>query len=84
MANQEQLDLLKQGSDVWNTWRKQHPSLRPDLSGASLTRAYLKYAHLGGANLSRADLSGAILREAFFIKAHLSRANLNRAHLLIS
>ncbi len=70
MANQEQLDLLKQGSDVWNTWRKQHPSLR--------------HAHLVAANLCRADLSVPILREAFFIKAHLSRANLNRAHLLIS
>jgi uncharacterized protein YjbI with pentapeptide repeats len=63
MANQEQLDLLKQGSDVWNTWRKQHPSLRPDLSGANLTKAYLKYVHLGGANLSEADLSHTKLNE---------------------
>ena len=76
MANQEQLDLLKQGSDVWNTWRNQHASLRPDLSGANLTRAYLKYAHLGGADLSGADLSGANLT-----RAHLKEADLKKTDL---
>ncbi len=32
MANQEYLDLLKQSKDSWNTWRKQHPEIMPDLS----------------------------------------------------
>jgi hypothetical protein len=67
MANQEQLDLLKQGSEVWNNWRKQHPSLRPDLSGARLGGASLVRANLSRANLTGAhlfygtDLSGADL-----------------------
>jgi uncharacterized protein YjbI with pentapeptide repeats len=46
MANQEELDLLKQGRAVWNTWRKQHPSLRPDLSGADLSGADLSNIEL--------------------------------------
>src|SRR5258708_38514552 len=96
MANQEQLDLLKQGRDVWNTWRKQHPSLRPDLSGADLSNADLSFATQGGAilrevfdwgidlseaDLSGADLSGANLRRASLRQANLSGASLNHAYL---
>src|SRR2546429_9894236 len=32
MANQEHLDLLKQGVDVWNKWREEHPEIKPDLT----------------------------------------------------
>jgi Pentapeptide repeats (8 copies) len=59
MANQDQLDLLKQGTEIWNTWRKQHPALRPDLRGVDL-----RGASLWGVNLTRADLSGADLSRA--------------------
>ena len=96
MANQEQLDLLKQGREVWNTWRKQHPSLRPDLSEANLSDADLSFATQGGAilrevfdwgtDLSEANLSGADLSEAYLSRPYLSRitlsgANLNKANL---
>src|SRR6266851_1401758 len=91
MANQEQLDLLKQGREVWNTWRKQHPSLRPDLSGANLSDADLSFATQGGAilrevfdwgtDLSDANLSGANLRQANLRQANLSGASLSRAYL---
>ena len=57
MANQEQLDLLKQGSTVWYAWRKQHPSLQPDLSGAHLTRAWLRGAERSGADFSNTKLN---------------------------
>src|SRR5713101_6072795 len=96
MANQEQLDLLKQGREVWNTWRKQHPSLRPDLSEANLSDADLSFATQGGAilrevfdwgtdlseaNLSGADLSGANLSGANLRQANLRQANLSGASL---
>jgi uncharacterized protein YjbI with pentapeptide repeats len=81
MANQDQLDLLKQGSDVWNTWRNQHASLQPDLSGANLTRAYLKYVHLIKANLSGANLTRAHLKEADLSQADLSGADLSNTKL---
>ncbi len=65
MANQQQHALLiKEGVKAWNQWRKEHPDLRPDLSGigliqANLSRADLSRADLRGARLSRVDLSEA-------------------------
>ena len=76
MANQEHLDLLKQGTDVWNLWRKQHPDTRPDLSNADLSNA-----DLNGAILFKADLNGAILFKANLSRADLSEANLGGANL---
>jgi uncharacterized protein YjbI with pentapeptide repeats len=66
MANPEHLKILQQGVDVWNAWRPENPSIRPDLSGA---------------NLSGADLTGANLSETDLLRANLSEANLNRANL---
>jgi len=96
MANQEHLDILKQGVEVWNQWRKEHADIQPDLGGVDLTNANLRGADLtranfNAANLSRADLTDAKLREATFIEADLVettlieadlyRANLSRANL---
>jgi hypothetical protein len=41
MANQEQVALLKQGSEVWNAWRKENPDVKIDLSFADLKSANL-------------------------------------------
>ena len=75
MANQEeQLAILKQGVEMWNQWRKEHPTIRPnlsnvDLSGANLSGADLEdldliVANLTGANLTDANLTDADLRGA--------------------
>jgi uncharacterized protein YjbI with pentapeptide repeats len=69
MANQEHLDILKQGVEVWNQWRRKHLDVLPNLSEADLSES-----DLSGANLSSADLSGA----------KLSRANLSHANLLLT
>ena len=96
MANQEHLDILKQGVWTWNQWRKKHIDIRPDLSRADLSRAILweadlreatlSGADLSGANLayadlSQADLSGAALHNADFSRADLSGAKLDDANL---
>ncbi len=81
MANQEHLDLLKQGVETWNQWRKEHPDIVPDLSGANLYDADLSIANLGGANLSKAMLFKADLRGADLHKADLRGANLGAAKL---
>lgn len=54
------------GGEAWNQWRKRYPNIKPDLTGADLTGAYLggatlSYADLTGATFSKATLSGAIL-----------------------
>ena len=63
MADQQQLDLLRQGVETWNTWRKQHPEKVVDLRGANLKGANLGGANLGGAHLKGAHLSGALFDE---------------------
>jgi uncharacterized protein YjbI with pentapeptide repeats len=86
VANQKHLDLLRQGVDVWNAWRAEEPSVRPDLREADLAGANLRKANLGGAYLIRADLIranliAADLGEAYLSEAHLSGADLRGANL---
>ncbi len=81
MANQEQLDILKQGVDAWNLWRVENPDVQIDLSeaqlsGANLNDAHLILADLNGADLTRADLTGADFGGADLSDADLSDANL--------
>jgi uncharacterized protein YjbI with pentapeptide repeats len=53
MADEQQLAVIRQGSDAWNSWRKQnHPSTRVDLAKACLANA----------DLTRADLSRRLYR----------------------
>src|SRR6266851_1603765 len=79
MANQEHLGVLMQGTATWNWWRKQHPKVQPDLSGAELSNAKLRLADLSGATLRNADLTEANLRLANLSEADLSRADLSFA-----
>src|SRR6266699_510609 len=83
MANQEHLDLLRQGTDVWNSWREQHLEAHPDRQyAANLSSADLYAANLNGANLSNTSLYGAFLREADLTGANLSHSNLHNAILI--
>ena len=81
MANQKHLDLLKQGTAIWNRQREQHPAIRPDLSRANLSRADLRNADLSVATLTEANLSRADLSDANLFGARLSRARLTEATL---
>ena len=79
MANQQHVNLLRQRSVVWNTWREQNTDTNPDLREAHLSRADLRGANLAGVDLSGAYLDGADLREANLSGAILSP---NFDHLL--
>ncbi len=81
MADQQQLDILRQGANIWNKWRQENPDERLDLQGADLSRANLKDANFIQANLSTANLNGAYLIGAYLIWADPNGANLNGAHL---
>jgi hypothetical protein len=86
MANPEHLQILKQGVEAWNQWRRQNEAIRPnlqgvDLGGASLGGANFDAANLHGANLSDANLDGANLGGADLHAVNLDGANLGGAYL---
>jgi len=82
MAEQDHLDVLHQGRDVWNHWRQEHQSIQPDFSGVNFKGAHLGRVNLAGARLNGADFSGADLRESLLIRADLSEAILSQAQLV--
>src|SRR3989442_253020 len=82
MAKQEHINLLRQGTGHWNSWRKTHPDTRPDFSGAVLSRTNLSGSYLRGAYLNRADLSGANLSGATIGGTHFASVDLRPAERL--
>ena len=76
MANDEQMDLLKHGTQAWNAWRAEQTEATVDLSGGALRGLDLEGADLSGADLKDADLRGANLSGANLKGARLDGANL--------
>ena len=81
MADQQQVELLKQGVETWNQWRRQDPGTEIDLSEGDLRSAYLIKVQLIRANLKGTNLRGADLKQADLIRADLFEANLSEAAL---
>jgi uncharacterized protein YjbI with pentapeptide repeats len=81
MANQEHLDILAKGVEVWNEWRKERRDVRPDLDRATLIDVDLRGADLSKATLYRVDLSGAKLSVADLTDSNLASASFRRADL---
>lgn len=82
MENQEQLlELLKQDPVAWNFWRREHPEIEPDLTGAPLADADLNEADLILADLSQADLRRAKLASCKLAGARFAGADLTGAEL---
>ena len=86
MADQEHLDILKQGVVAWNAWRDanfyEQPNLtQSHLDGYDLTDADLREADLTEAHLTEADLEGAYLERSILDRANLQRAKLQGANL---
>lgn len=86
MPSAEQLEVLSKGAGAWNSWLREHPSIRPDLTKADLSKKDLvgydfHDADLMGASLRGAKLIGANLAGADLTGADLSKSNLSGAYL---
>jgi len=81
MANEEQVQILRQGAEVWNQWQKENASVRNDLNGAYLSFAKLSNVLLRESHLSQVDLSYATLDSADLTLADISDANLSKTQL---
>ncbi|MGB8708700.1 MAG: pentapeptide repeat-containing protein [Methyloceanibacter sp.] len=77
-ADSDHVDLLRRGPRAWNDWRRQHPSIVPNL-----TRIFLSVGErqMGPMNGGPINLSSARLRRASLRFATLSGANLESADL---
>jgi uncharacterized protein YjbI with pentapeptide repeats len=84
MEDPEHLEILKQGREVWNKWRGEHPDIIPVLREADLRKANLSYADLSYADLSYANLSRVDLEMANLWRANLGGADLGGANLWIA
>lgn len=86
MANQEHLEILVKGVEMWNEWRSKNPNTSPnlkeaDLQGINLIKANLCGVNFRKANLRKANLREANLRRSNLIEANLTHANLNKVNL---
>lgn len=81
MANEEHVNILRQGPHAWREWRQKHSDVTPDLSGANLREARLNSFDLSNSNLHNANLFWAYLHFADCKGADLSRANLQGTNL---
>lgn len=72
---------LEKGVKNWNRWRRENPSIVPDLRKADLTKFDLREIDLSQANLSFAKLNGINLNSAKFVSTNLNGANLSGSDL---
>jgi len=97
-VNDDHLRRLRYDPGSWNAWRREHPSERPDLSGAQLnwhtskstlgrTRSGFRQfqdQHLRGVDLHDANMSGAKISMCKFADADLSGTDLRRAEIRLT
>jgi len=74
MANAEHLEVVRAGSETIQAFREAHLRVRLDLSGADLSRLYLRRANLTHAILADADIRGTDLTNAMLMGADMKRA----------
>ena len=81
MADPQHIELIRQGIEQWNRWRKENPEVMLDFHGAHLRGADLSLADLNGADFGLADLRGAGLGRAQLGRADFRGAGLGWADL---
>ena len=55
MADQQQLEVIRQGETEWKHWRTENPDVVPDLRKADLHKANLTMADLSSAEPQRGE-----------------------------
>jgi hypothetical protein len=81
MANPEHLEILNQGVEVWNKWRQEKTSVKPDLKYTNFNVEDSFSIHFDGIDLSDSDLALSNLSSVTFNNAIFRNANLFGANL---
>jgi uncharacterized protein YjbI with pentapeptide repeats len=84
VADLEHVELLQQSVAAWNEWRRSHPRVRPDLSGAAVTEferdlRAVEMAVVQDVAPGRAPSTGGPWDRANLTQVDLSGADLTRA-----
>jgi uncharacterized protein YjbI with pentapeptide repeats len=80
MSNTKHLEILKQGAQHWNSWRKESPLEIPDFSWANLPGMDLRYYNFENANLKLAYCKNCDFTGATFENSNLYGANLEQTN----
>lgn len=86
MPNYKRLEILKQGVEVWNRWKRENPPNPYDMTVEGFNGVDFRGEDFRGADFSselfaRADFDGANLKGVSFRGANLTKANLRVARL---
>lgn len=84
MANPKHVEILKQGVEVWNKWRKDNPNIKLDLRGTDLSAKFLNNINLSGTDLSETNMYEASLAWSNFDGANLINSNLSEANFSLA
>ncbi|MGC1177555.1 MAG: pentapeptide repeat-containing protein [Methyloceanibacter sp.] len=82
-TDSEHVEVLRRGPRLWNAWRRQHPTVIPNLTRISLSVSERQMGPINGGpiNLASARLRRASLRFATLSGANLEEADLSSADL---
>ncbi|NTW82935.1 MAG: hypothetical protein HGB36_06140 [Chlorobiaceae bacterium] len=83
MTKEEYLSILRQGAEVWNSWREEVPELQIDLSGVDFT-AISPHINFEGINFSYVCLKYTNFSLLQLKKTNFAFANLEGANFLFS
>ena len=95
MANPVHVEILYQGIEAWNDWRRRYPEIKPDLSRTDLTdlalytyenevmlTSNLRHTDLRGTNLTGVDMKAANLEYSKLQNAILREAIMSDVKLV--
>lgn len=84
MADEQHIEILRQGADAWNQWRRENPKIRPDLSNTDLSLNKLRQWEVFAIKHQSPDLAtlaGLTQDEGFTFRGYdLRGANLRRSN----
>ncbi len=90
MANEEHLNILRRGSDIWNAWRVANRDIRPELRQVDFEHElrsgtdYYGVADLSGFDFSGCDLHGIVWRNSIIDNCSFDDCQINYADLCFS
>ncbi|RSD30463.1 pentapeptide repeat-containing protein [Vibrio pectenicida] len=90
MAVKEQIDIFKQGPEVWNKWRQEYPHIAPDLSDADFESDLHTYESMFdmpafvGFDLRKTNLNRITARNSTFTNCEFAGSNFHFSDLCFS